>query len=596
MSAVVRAEGTSGCRPAAGRRWLRVGAAALVLAAVGGVLWLAGRVRTGPGPAPDGEAARGPAWFEDLTAKAGLDFVHDPGPTGSYFLPQVMGSGAALFDFDGDGRLDVLLLQGAGPDSPSRNRLYHNVGRPGEPRFEDVSAGSGLDFAGYCTGVAVGDVNNDGRPDVLITLYGGMRLFLNRGGGKFTDVSRQAGLETCRWATSAAFFDYDRDGWLDLVVVHYVDFDASRRCHYPQGGRDFCHPRFFKGCATRLYHNVSAGDAVRFEDVTDRSGFGAHPGPGLGVVCADFDGDGWPDVFVANDAAPNHLWLNRRDGTFVETAEERGLARDCLGRTPGNMGIAVGDVDGDGLLDVFVTHLTEETHTLWLQGPRGYFGDVTGPSGVAPPHARGTGFGTALADFDHDGALDLAVANGRVARSRLLGEATAGPFWEPYQENNQLLANDGKGRFRDVSADNPALCRVPGVYRGLAVGDVDGDGAPDLLVTAVGGPARLFRNVAPNRGHWLIVRALDPARGRDAYGAEIVLEAGGRKQLRWLNPGSSYQCSNDPRAHFGLGATDRYGAVTVRWPDRSLDVERFEGGVADREITLLRGKGRRVGR
>jgi hypothetical protein len=558
-------------------------------AVAAGLLWAAAAWHAGGPPAPAGNAAEGPAWFADATEQLGLDFVHDAGPTGNYFLPQIMGSGAALFDYDGDGRLDILLLQGAGPDSASRNRLYHQ-----EPdgRFRDASAGSGLDFAGFCTGVAVGDVNNDGRPDVLITLYGGIRLFLNRGKGHFEDVTRSAGLQTSHWATSAAFFDYDRDGWLDLVVAHYVDYDASRLCHYYQGGRDYCHPKFFPGCATRLFRNRSRGGLVRFEDVTDHSGLGSRPGPGLGVLCADFDGDGWPDVLVANDGAPNHLWVNQHDGTFKEEALQRGLGCDGLGRTPANMGIAAGDVDGDGLFDVFITHLTEETHTLWLQGPRGLFRDGTATAGVAPPHARGTGFGTVLADFNHDGTLDIAVANGRVARHRLVAGGGGGSFWDDYTENNQLLANDGQGHFRDVSGSNPALCRVPGVWRGLAVGDVNGDGAPDLLVTAVGGRARLFLNVAPDRGHWLIVRALDPALHRDAYGAEVVVEAAGRRQLRWVNPGSSYQCSNDPRAHFGLGPAQRYDRIEVRWPDGSA--EAFPGGPADRVVTLDRGTGRRV--
>jgi hypothetical protein len=555
-----------------------------------------------------------PAWFTDVTAEVGLNFVHDAGPP-SYFMPQSMGAGAALFDFDQDGRLDIYLLQRGGPASQSRNRLFHQ-----EPngRFTDVSKGSGLDIAGYCIGVAIGDVNNDGWPDVLVTQYGGLKLFLNNGNGTFTDVTQQAGLESLSWGSSACFVDYDRDGWLDLVVVNYVQYDVTRLCYDGQGRQDYCNPQQFAGSVTKLYRNLgktvereartaergglesrigarrSAPRAPRFEDVTVKAGLGCLPGAGLGVVCADFDGDGWPDIFVTNDGRPNHLWINQRDGTFQEEAVVRGLAYDGIGKALANMGVALGDVDGDGLFDVFVTHLTSETHTLWSQTSRGRFRDRTVPAGLAPAGSRGTGFGTVLADFDHDGALDVVVVNGRVSRGKALAEDVLGPFWSQYAERNQLFANDGTGRFREISSRNQALCGIPGVYRGLACGDIDGDGALDLLVTALAGPARLYRNVAPKRGHWLLVRALDPALKRDAYGAEITVRAGQRRWTRWINPGYSYLCSNDPRAHFGLGPIDHVDAIDILWPDGSA--ESFPGCPADQrpEIVLRKGAGRPV--
>jgi hypothetical protein len=256
--------------------------------------------------------------------------------------------------------------------------------------------------------------------------------------------------------------------------------------------------------------------------------------------------------------------------------------------------VALGDVDGDGLFDVFVTHLTNETHTLWSQQPRGRFRDRTVPAGLAPPGSRGTGFGTVLADFDHDGALDVAVVNGRVSRNEPLGEKTLGPFWSQYAERNQLFANDGTGRFRDISSDSQPFCGTPGVYRGLACGDIDGDGALDLLVTTLAGPARLYRNVAPKRGHWLLVRAIDPDLNRDAYGAEITVRAGERRWTRWINPGYSYLCSNDPRAHFGLGQIEQVNAIDVLWPDGTS--ESFPGCPADQrpEILLRKGTGRPI--
>lgn len=541
------------------------------------------------------QAPTGPAWFEDVTERSGLRFVHDAGPVGSYPMPQIMGSGVALLDIDNDGRLDIYLVQNGGPSSGSVNRLFHQ--QP-DGTFRDITKGSGLDVAGYGMGVAVGDVNNDGWADVLVTEYGRVRLFLNNGNRTFTEVSREAGLDSPLWGTSAAFVDYDRDGWLDLVVVNYVDYAPGRPCADSGSQRDYCNPKAFPGTVTRLYHNrgrAAAGGRVSFEDVTLRSGLGQLAGPGLGVLCADFDGDGWPDIFVANDGHPNCLWINRHDGTFVEESVLRGVAYNAMGRVQANMGVAVGDIDGDGLFDLFVTHLTEETNTYWKQGPRGLFQDRTAQSGLAGSRWRGTGFGTLLADFDHDGALDLAVANGRVARMKqdtVSAEARErlGVFWSQYAERNQLFANDGSGRFRDLSADNPALCGSGNVARGLACGDLDGDGAPDLLVTTVAGPARLYRNVAPGRGHWLMVRAVDPALNRDAYGAEITVQAAGRRQLRWINPGTSYLCSNDPRAHFGLGQTTEVEQIEVRWPDGL--VESFAGGRADQLRTLKRGEGR----
>jgi hypothetical protein len=537
-------------------------------------------------------------WFQDITDAVGLNFVHDAGPVGRYFFPQAVGSGGAIFDFDNDGRLDIYLLQNGGPNSRSTNRLFRQ-GPDG--RFTDVSMGSGLDVAGYGMGVAIGDINNDGWPDVLVTEFGRLRLFLNKGNGTFIEVTKEAGLDNPLWGTSASFFDYDRDGWLDLVVVNYVTCDTARWCSGSDSRRDFCGPDPFPGMVTKLYRNMgikkglSPGSVPYFKDVTLESGLGRIRGPGLGVFCADFNGDHWPDILVANDGKPNHLWINQRDGTFKEEAVLRGIAYNCMGRTEANMGIAVGDVDGDGLFDVLVTHLTEETHTLWSQGPRGLFQDRTASAGLTHPSWRGTGFGTVLADFDHDGALDLAVVNGRVRRAKSSGTNlpsadTPESFWSSYFDRNQLFVNDGKGRFHDLSPINGPFCGTPRVGRGLACADIDGDGALDLLVTNIAGPARLYRNVAPKRGHWLLVRALDPALHRDAYGAEITVQIGPRRLMRWINPAYSYLCSNDPRAHFGLGQAERVDALTVVWPDGSEEI--FPGCAVDQVLVLRKGEGK----
>ncbi len=543
-------------------------------------------------PSSDEATADEPAWFEDVTEQVGLHFVHDAGPAGTYFVPQILGSGGALFDFDGDGLLDLYLVHNAGPGSRSTNRLFRQT-RDG--RFEDVSAGSGLDVAGHGMGVAVADVNNDGLPDVLLTEYGGCRLFLGDGKGHFTDASDQLGARNPLWATAACFFDYDRDGWLDLVVTNYLEYDPASVCRDAYGKPDYCSPHTFRGSVSKLYHNQGRGPDGRwrgFEDVTLKSRLGLHRGAGLGVVCADFDGDGWPDIFIANDAQPNHLWLNQHDGTFREEGLSRGVALDGRAMTPGNMGIALGDINGDGLFDLYVTHLTDEMNTLWQQGPRGFFQDRTAAAKLSSTRWQGTGFGTVLADFDHDGTLDLALVNGRVSRLEGTEPAGAAEFWTPYAERNQLLAGDGGGHFRDLSAGQPSFCGRPGVYRALMYGDVNNDGALDLLVTEVAGPARLFRNTAPKRGHWLMVSALDPAcGGRDAYGAAITVSAGRRRWLRWNNPASSYLCSNDPRAHFGLGDSDQIDGIHVLWPDGAA--EDFPGGKADRWVRLRKGQGTR---
>jgi hypothetical protein len=542
-----------------------------------------------PRPDPAQPAAEvGPPWFEDVTEAVGLNFRHDAGPVGSYFLPQIIGSGAALFDCDNDGRLDILLLQNAGPRSAARNRLFR---QKEDGTFEDISAGSGLDVAGHGMGVAIGDVNNDGWPDVLITEYRGVRLFLNNGNRTFTEVTRQAGLDSVHWATSASFVDTDRDGWLDLVVVHYVDYDPSQRCTGNSARRDFCHPNLFPGTVARLFRNLGKqpGGKVAFRDVTVPSGLATRPGPALGVLCADFNGDGWPDIFVANDGAPNHLWINQHDGTFKEEAVQRGCACNAAGRAEGNMGVVFGDVDGDGLPDLFVTHLTEETNTLWRQGPVGLFTDRTRASGLVPPR-RGTGFGVVLADFDQDGHLDLALVNGRVARAPgAKGKAFA---WNDYAERNHVFANEGGGKFRDVSDANPAFCGTAGLGRGLCGGDIFGRGRVDLLATSVNGPARLYRNVVPRAGHWLLVRAVLRDWPRDAYGAVVTVRAGQRQWSRLIQPGSSYLCSNDPRAHFGLGAVAQMDSIRVTWPDGA--VERFPGGAVDRRLTLRQGEGKTV--
>ena len=569
------------------KRWLVAVGLVLVLLSGGTAMYF------WPRPNNDDKAADGPLWFKDVTDEVGLHFTHDAGDLAKYQQPQIHGSGVALFDFDGDGRLDIYLLNFGGPGSKSTNRLFKNMP---DGTFKDVTAGSGLGISGYNTGVAIGDVNNDGFPDVLVTQYGGVKLFLNNGDGTFTDVTEESGLKNPLWASSANFVDYDKDGWLDLVVVNYVENDPNWICKGPTTKRDYCGPLIFPGTVSKLFRNLGRagkdGKSVRFEDVTVKAGLAKAAGPGLGVYCADFNGDGWPDIFIANDGKPNHLWINQgKKGTFIEDAYAAGLAVDNMGQAQAGMGVAVGDVSDSGLFDIFVTHLGKEHHTLWMQGPkRGKFREKTADSGLLQSHWRGTGFGTILRDFDNDGWLDLAVVNGRIDRGGTTQNPDLGPHMMEYSERNQLFRNEGKGKFRDISLANGPFCGSPNVARGLAAGDLFGAGRLDLVVTTVAGRARIYRNVADPCGNWLMVQAIDPRLKRDAYGAEVSVRIGERSWLRIINPGDSFQCSSDPRAHFGLGGAARYDSIHVLWPDGLAEV--FPAGETNRILVLRRGEGK----
>jgi hypothetical protein len=575
---------------------------AVLAVAIGLAFVVGGCIRTSPtGPIGSAPVQAGPPWFEDVTDAVGLNFTHDCGPTGSYFMPQSMYGGVALFDADGDGRLDILLLQGAGPNTGVGNRLYLQTP---DGKFRDASAGSGLDFDGWNVGVAIGDVDNDGRPDVLITQFGltkldrdcstSVRLLHNEGGGKFRDITAEAGISNPqKWPASAAFVDYDRDGRLDLVIANYLDYDMSWPCTGTDNAREFCGPRTFPGTIPRLFHNLGPGDGkpVRFADVTVEAGLATKAAPGLGVYAVDMTGDGWPDIFITNDGAPNHLWVNKRNGTFKNEAMSRGIALTTNGEPFANMGIAVADYHGDGRLDVFVTHLGSEMHTLWRQWQTGQFKDCTQDSNILHTAWRGTGFGAVAADFDRDGWPDIAYVNGRVHRGPVLpGTEYLPAFWRPYAERNQLLRNTGKGKFEDISEAQPVFCGQPNVGRGLAVGDIFNVGRPDLLAVSIGGRARLYRNVASG-GHWLGVRVTDPALGnRDMLGTFVRVTAGDRTWVQVAQSAHSYLSANDPRPLFGLGAATTYDRIEVTWPDGKR--EQFPGGQADRWLCLTPGSGK----
>ena len=525
--------------------------------------------------------------FKEVADQVGLRFQHYNGMTGKFYLPEITGSGAALFDFDNDGDLDIFLVQGnvlepgTKPGNtqfpwpgaePPRGRLFRNdltVGKDGSRtlRFTDVTEKSGIIANGYGMGAAVGDINNDGWPDLYVTNLGSNQMYLNKGDGTFVDVTKKTGTDDPRWSTSAAFFDYDRDGWLDLMVVNYANFSVanSPNCYAATSARDYCTPRVFRPPGNRLFHNKGDGT---FEDVTIAAGVDKEFGHGLGIVTADFDGDGWIDIYVANDGDPNQLWINQKNGTFRNDALLAGAAVNRDGQAEAGMGVDAGDFDANGTEDIFVTHLMDETNTLYVNLGKALFEDRTREAGLGMPGRRLTGFGTLFFDYDNDGWLDLLVANGAV---QLLPELQrkGDPF--PLGQSNQLFHNDGKGKFVEVSGQAGAAFQLLEVSRGAAFGDIDNDGDMDVLVTNNNGPARLFLNQTGNRNHWLGLRLVGKEINRDMLGAQVeIVISRGNVLWRRARTDGSYLSANDPRVLVGLGGANHVESVHVHWPDGSI--------------------------
>ncbi|MCP3980207.1 MAG: CRTAC1 family protein [bacterium] len=528
------------------------------------------------------------SWFTDATESSGLRFVHETGAAGALAMPEIMGSGAALFDADGDGDLDAYFTNGrfAEPNAAvPRNRFFRRDGA----KFVDATDGSGLGDPGYGMGVAIGDIDNDGDLDVFVSNYGPDRLFRNRGDATFADATASLGAELSGWSSSAVFLDYDGDGWLDLYVARYVVHDPGKKCSDSAGRSDYCGPRMFPPVHDMLLRNVGRG---KFEPVGAASGLQSAIGAGLGVVARDFDGDARIDLYVANDGYANQLWHNLGTGKFKDVAPLMGTAYNMDGEAEAGMGVVAADFDGDLDLDLFVTHLADESNTIYRRDGATGFDDATGASGLATGSLPFTGFGTAALDLELDGDLDLVVVNGRVARAAPRKDAGVALPWSRFAEPNQIFVNRGSGRFHVAGAEARAFVEPVEVSRGLAIGDVDDDGDVDLLVSNAQGPARLYRNDVPRRGRWLRVRAIDPRYSRDAYGATVIVRTGERRRMRSIDPGGGYLSSGDPRAHFGLGDVERVDGIEVRWPDGL--VERFPGGAVDRDVTLRRGDGKRA--
>lgn len=524
--------------------------------------------------------------FTDITRKAGIDFRHTNGASREKHLVETMGSGGVFFDYDGDGWQDIFLVDGgsladAGVAERARHRLFRNK-RDGT--FADATAASGIRHREYGMGACAGDYDGDGDPDLYVTNFGPNILYRNEGDGTFRDVTSAARLGTPLWSASCAFADFDRDGDLDLFVANYVNADRVRPpfCGNAQQGRRFyCHPLNFEPLPNSVLRNE--GGTV-FTDVSVKSGVAAHRGNGLGVVVADYDGDGFPDVFVANDSVPNFLFRNDGNWRFTESALAAGVAAATDGRARAGMGIDTGDYDADGRLDLIVTNLDFEMHTLHRGLDQGLFAYATTEGGIGFATLPFVGFGVAFFDADNDARLDIAIANGHVMDNapQLRAGAT-------YAQRKLLFRNTSGRRFQEAGRSAGPGFALEKVGRGLATADIDNDGDLDLLVTNNGQTADLLRNDGGNRGHALIVRLVGSHRNRDAIGARVRVTADSRTQLRDVKAGSSYLSQNDLRLHFGMGGSTVADRLDVVWPSGETDTLRDIA--ANQIVTIRQGDG-----
>jgi hypothetical protein len=532
-----------------------------------------------------GSAVASPA-FRDVSATAGVSFIHVNGASPAKHFPEIMGSGGLFFDVDDDGWIDIFLVDGGSEASPvvartARHRLFRNRQNG---TFEDITTRSGIRHSNYGMGTCAGDYDNDGRVDLYITNVGANVLYRNTGGGTFADVTAAAGVGSTQWSTSCGFLDFDRDGDLDLFVTNYVTMgkDAGKICRSGTPPvRVYCHPLNFPPSPNILYRNNGKGV---FTDAATLAGIGTYRGNGLGVAISDYDDDGLPDVFVANDSLPNFLFHNEGKGRFTETALAAGVAVATDGQARAGMGTMFGDADGDSRLDLVVTNHETEMHSLFRNLGNGLFADVTVSSGLGPATVPLVGFGIVFFDYDNDSDLDLTEVNGHVIDN--VGQVRSGGR---FAQRRLLLQNNGAGRFRDVSATAGPAYAIESVGRTLVCADVDNDGDLDLLVTNNGGRAELLRNDGGNRANALIVRLIGEKSNRDALGARLRLTAGARTLTRDVASGVSYEGQSDTRVHFGLADRTRAEKLEIRWP--SGLVESIADVRANQIVTVREGKG-----
>jgi len=573
-------------RPAKSIPLVLAGAFGIVITAAGLGWWfLPGR------NASDGIMSHGgaipspqPVWFEDVAEQVGVHFTQYGAPVVRYWFPELMGGGVALFDYDNDGDLDLYLVQGGdldpGATQQPSNQLFRNRG---DGTFEDVTADAGVGDIGFGQGCACADYDADGDIDLYVTNFGPNVLYRNNGDGTFTDVTPTAKVGDPDWSTSAAFLDYDRDGDLDIFVVNYIiwSIQTELKCYAQTSIQDYCKPANYNAPAPDTLYRNDGNDT--FVNVSESAGLRSAFGNGLGVCTSDFNSDGSVDIYVANDGNPNQLWLNDGLGGFTDDALLAGCSVNRQGAAEAGMGVAAVDIDNDGDLDLFMTHLRNETNTLYVNN-HGMFDDMTSARGLARVSAPYTGFGMGFADFDHDGQLDLYIANGKVGR----GPPQLDPD-NPYGELNLLLAGRGNGQFVEILPTGGTAKPLIGTSRGTAFGDWDNDGDVDVVVVEWGGPVRMLLNLAGPRGHWVMFRVLNEF-GLDAVGAMVELHAEGRTQFRPVQTAYSYCASNDPRVHFGLGGCTRIDYIRVRWLNGRI--EDFENIDINRIHEMRYGAGR----
>jgi len=526
-----------------------------------------------------------PVRFINIAPEAKIGFKHENGATPQTYMPETMGGGSIIFDYNNDGWPDIFFVNGGSfvdrqKAAGARHRLYRNNK---DGTFTDVTSSAGIGVSGFGMGACSADYDNDGWPDLYITSVGTNKLYHNNGNGTFTDVTEKAGVGSQLWSSSCAFGDIDNDGYVDLFVTNYVDFSVSNNkyCVYSGDARVYCHPNVYNGQPDVLYRNNGDGT---FTDVSRQAGIYRTDGKGLGVVFGDYDNDGWADIFVANDSTPNFLFHNKGKGVFEEVALVAGVAVGSDGQALAGMGTDMGDIDADGLLDIFVTNLDRQTHSLYRNLGKGLFANVTFESGVGEATLPFVGFGAVFFDFDNDTDLDLAIANGDVIDNvSLFRDSTS------YEQRNLLLQNDGTGKFRDVGPASGPGFALKKPSRSLSAGDIDNDGDLDLLIGNVGQAPDLLRNDGGNHNNSLLIRTVGSKSNRDGIGARLKLMVDGKVLIREVKAGSSYLSQSDLRLHFGMGRAARAQRLEIRWPSGAVDV--LQDVEANQILVFTEGRG-----
>ena len=523
-----------------------------------------------------------PVTFTDITSAAGITFVHNSGRAGKKYLPETLGAGVALFDADHDGWPDLLFINSRDWTNKGRKSLHALYRNNKNGTFTNVTAGSGLDIPMYGMGVAVADYDNDGLDDVLITAIDGDHLFHNEGQFHFRDVTAAAGIQNASFGTSAAWLDYDRDGKLDLFIANYVQWSPATdiACSLDGTSRSYCTPESYKGTSSKLYHNLGNG---KFEDVSQKAGIGDPTSKSLGVTVFDYNGDGWPDIFVANDTQPNKLYKNNKNGTFTEEGVRAGVAFSEEGIARGAMGADTGDYDRSGRPHLLVGNFSNQMLGLYHNEGTGLFVDESPRSAVGRASLLTLAFGVFFFDYDLDGFLDIFAANGHIEEQINRVQPRI-----QFRQPPLLFRNLGNGKFENASGSVGGTFSRPIVARGAAYGDIDHDGDLDLVITTNDGPAYIFRNDGGNRNHWLAVTLVGTKSNRDGIGSVVRLESTGGKQWSTVKSGSSYCSQSDLAITFGLGMDEVVSALDVEWPSGTK--QRFTNVRSNQRITITEGQ------